>query len=74
MTPLVTINEYRGWLQYAKDNNLWLIMVYHKVSNDNVGAYDTTEDQFINQMAVLENSALTVMTVKQALAEITAQL
>lgn len=74
MTPLVTLSEYNGWLQHAKDKNLWLILVYHKVSNDNVGAYDTTVSQFVNQMSAVNASTIPVLTMKDALIEVLAQL
>lgn len=74
MTPTVTMNEYNGWLQHAKDNNLWLILVYHKVSDNNIGAYDTTIDQFVNQMSAVNDSDITVLTVNNAITEISAQL
>ncbi len=74
MTPTTTLAEYQAWLQHAKSKKLWLILVYHKVENSNVGPYDSTTDQFAAQMAALSTSAIVVATMQQAIEELTPQL
>jgi peptidoglycan/xylan/chitin deacetylase (PgdA/CDA1 family) len=68
-----TLAEYRSWLDAAKRDNTWLILVYHRIT-DNPGQFDTYISDFNQQMQALANSGLTVKTFNGALDEITAQL
>ncbi|MEX1123825.1 MAG: polysaccharide deacetylase family protein [Patescibacteria group bacterium] len=74
MTPATTLAEVQAWLQHAASKKLWLILVYHKVEDVNVGPYDTTEEQFIAQMAALAASGIHVATMQQAIEELLPQL
>ncbi len=74
MTPATTLSEIQAWLQHAASKKLWLILVYHKIEDTNVGPYDTTEQQFIAQMAALAASGIRVATMQQAIEEIIPQL
>ncbi len=31
MTPDVTLDQFKSWVNYAKDHNYWLVVVYHRV-------------------------------------------
>jgi hypothetical protein len=34
MLPTTTLAQFKGWLDYAKANNYWLVIVYHEVQKD----------------------------------------
>jgi peptidoglycan/xylan/chitin deacetylase (PgdA/CDA1 family) len=74
MTPDTTIQEFQYWLDKAKATNTWLILVYHRVTNDTPEAFDSTVPEFNQQMQALSNSGLTVRTWADALAEVQSQL
>ncbi len=74
ITDKTTEAEVSSWVAYAKQNNLWLVLVYHQVSNDNLGDYSTTPDQLSKHMSIISNSGLQVKTVSGALQAITPQL
>lgn len=74
MTPTTTLAQFQSWLDQAKADNTWLILVYHRVTNDTPEAFDTRVPDFKQQMAALNASGLTVETMRDALAELNAQL
>jgi hypothetical protein len=73
MTPTTTLAQYQGWLDQAKADNTWLVLVYHRITNETPEAFDTPTADFKKQMAALSASGLTVKTYYDALAELKAQ-
>lgn len=67
-----TASEVQAWVEKAKDEKLWLILLYHRVADD-PGEYDTTPELFSGQMQVINDSGIPVVTISQALAEIETQ-
>jgi peptidoglycan/xylan/chitin deacetylase (PgdA/CDA1 family) len=68
-----TMAEYNTWLNTAKANNTWLILVYHRVAND-PGDYDTSIADFKLQLQALKDSGMTIMPMDAAIKELNAQL
>lgn len=81
MTRATTLDEFKGWVDYAKAHRYWLVIVYHEtVPNDApactdpqtvspcLGPYDTTLGDFGLQLDYLAASGITPMTVRDALA------
>lgn len=65
----------KGWIESAKANNYWLILVYHEVGeNRNGGAFHIDTNTFQTQMSWLKASGLEAVTVTQGLDEVTSQL
>jgi hypothetical protein len=64
-----TSAEVAQWVQKAKAEKLWLVLLYHRVA-DNPGDYDTTPSIFAQHMQAIQNSGIPVVTISQALAEI----
>lgn len=60
-----TIQEVNSWIEYAKQNRLWLIFVYHQVGES--GQYNVTVDQLENDLRVIKESGLPVKTVRDSL-------
>jgi peptidoglycan/xylan/chitin deacetylase (PgdA/CDA1 family) len=73
-----TTAQVQGWLNTAKANNSWLILVYHEVATAPVfssdGQYTTQPADFDTEMAAVKNSGITPVTIQQAMAEISPQL
>ena len=71
-----TLAEYQSWIDEAKKNNLWLVIVYHRVAdpattvNGALGDYDTPLANFGPQMQIIKNSGIKVETISVALADI----
>ena len=70
-TPPAQIQQ---WIQKAQQDNTWLILVYHRVSNNAPGPYDSYIADFDQHLAYIKNSGISVQTVDQALDQITPQL
>ena len=66
-----TLAEYRSWLNTAGSENTWLVLVYHRVSDDAPGPYDSHVDDFDDQMQALHESGIEVKTMNEALDELT---
>lgn len=74
MTPETTEAEFESWVDYAKQHNYWLVIVYHEVQKDAtprcsipakdsdpdpcVGDYDTTVSKFQTQLNYIDSSGL----------------
>lgn len=69
-----TQTQFEGWIDQTKQNKSWLILVYHNVTNTDLDPYDTPAANFIQQMNYLKNSGVTVLTMEQALQEVTGQV
>ena len=74
-----TTAQVADWVAQAKATNTWLIFVYHSVDNDpsaatDAGIYNVTTAQFSAQLAAIKASGVSVVTMKQGLADVTPQL
>ena len=66
-----TIDEFEGWVKKAKEENLWLILLYHRVGGTAVlTVHDTTPEKFAEQMQVIHNYGIEVVTISEALEKI----
>jgi peptidoglycan/xylan/chitin deacetylase (PgdA/CDA1 family) len=73
ITPQTTLSQFQSWLDEAKNQKKWLVLMYHQV--DNSGSdYSVTPTMLAQQLQSLQNSGLVVKTVNQALAELKPQL
>ena len=70
-TPLA---EFQGWINKAKADKTWLVLVYHRVTTGTPGQYDTRDNDFVQQLNALSNSGVTIKTYNEALNELTPQL
>ena len=70
-TPLA---EFQSWLNKAKADKTWLVLVYHRVTPSTPEQFDTLESDFIQQLDALSASGITVKTYNEALDELTPQL
>ncbi len=74
MTPTTTLSQFKSWVNKAKADKTWLILVYHKVDTMDLDAFDTKTGDFKNQMSWLSTAGITVKTWQDARAEIVPQL
>ncbi len=67
-----TLAEFQEWVRKAKEDDLWLIVVYHKVTEVGVPQeqYDIDKVKFTEQMSWLVSAGVTVKKYNDALAEI----
>ncbi len=73
ITPSTTITQFQSWLDEAKNQKEWLVLMYHQV--DNSGSdYSVTPSSLSTQLQAIQSSGLTVRTVNQALNELKPQL
>ena len=63
-----TTEQLNSWLKYAKENKLWLVLVYHQVGES--GGYNVTTVNLENHLKAIRASGLPVHTVNGALATI----
>lgn len=68
-----TSNEVNTWINKAKNDKTWLILVYHRVGA-NPGPFDTTPGLFQSHIQTIKSSTIPVKTMKQAIDEINPQL
>lgn len=73
MTPQVTLAQFKEWVNKAKADKTWLILVYHRVAATNPEAYDTPKADFDQQMAWLSTQNVTIATMRDAAVETQAQ-
>ena len=69
------IDEVKEWVEKARDEKLWLIILYHRVTDDPNVDHSNEEDHvsvanFRAQMEVIHNSGIQVKTISEALTEI----
>lgn len=69
-----TLAELQGWINKAKADKTWLVLVYHRVTPTSPGQFDTLESDFVQQLDVLSASGVTIKTYNDALDELTPQL
>jgi peptidoglycan/xylan/chitin deacetylase (PgdA/CDA1 family) len=68
-----TAAQVSAWIEQAKADKTWLVLVYHRVGA-NPEQFDSSPADFAAQMQVVKQSGITVKTYNAALDEITAQL
>lgn len=73
MTPNTTLAEFTGWVNKAKTDKTWLILLYHAITTTNPGEFDTLKSEFDKQMDALASSGVKVSTWKDAYAEVKGQ-
>ena len=72
--PTTTLAEFQSWVDKAKLDKSWLVLLYHSVTDDTGYDYSIAKAAFTQQMAALQASGIPVLTNEQALNEITPQL
>lgn len=65
-------NQIKIWIEQAKVDNTWLILVYHRVAAD-PGPYDSYTNVFAQHLAAIQTSGITVKTYQEALTEVRSQ-
>ena len=73
VTPQTTLNQFQGWLDTARSQNAWLVVMYHQVDTSG-SEYSVTPSMLSSQLQALQNSGLIVKTVNEALSELRSQL
>ncbi len=68
-----TAAQVTAWINQAKLDKTWLVLVYHRVAN-NPGPYDSYINDFKAQMAAVKASGITVKTYQDAFVEVKAQV
>jgi peptidoglycan/xylan/chitin deacetylase (PgdA/CDA1 family) len=68
-----TPEQIQAWLDTAKANHAWLILVYHQVDNSH-GEYSRTPDQFESDLKKIVASGIPVKTMHDAFVEVAPQL
>lgn len=68
-----TSSDVQGWVNYAKQNNCWLVLVYHEVDNSG-DTYSVKPTNFASQLKIINQSGISVLTLNKALAEVTPQV
>lgn len=69
-----TIEQLTDWITQAQATHTWLVLVYHAVTSDGSGDYSVATAALDNQLALIKSSAVPVVTMRQALAELVPQL
>ena len=65
------ISEFENWVKRAKEEKLWLILLYHKVGGSiSLGIDDTTPEKFAQQMKLIHDYGIEVVTISEALEKI----
>ena len=67
-----TPEQVAEWVIKAKEQKLWLILLYHKVTSD-PDRYDTRPEMFYEHMQVIKDAGIPVVTISQALEELESQ-
>ncbi len=60
----VTDDQFQEMLDHAKQHNLWLVLVYHRV--DESGEYNVTHQQLEKQLQMITQSGLSIEPLSQA--------
>lgn len=74
MTPTTTLDQFQEWLNKAKTDKTWLVLVYHRVTTGTPDSFDTKENDFVQQLNTLAESGITIKTFNDALDELAPQL
>jgi peptidoglycan/xylan/chitin deacetylase (PgdA/CDA1 family) len=74
MQQTTTLAEFQSWIDQAKKDKSWLVLVYHRVATSSLEQFDTPQANFVPQMEYIKNSGVTVLTTEQALQEVLPQM
>jgi peptidoglycan/xylan/chitin deacetylase (PgdA/CDA1 family) len=75
ITNTTTAAQIQQWMNQAKAEKSWLILVYHRVDpSTSLGTYSTTPAALTTHFDVIKNSGVPVVTVDQALNQLIPQL
>lgn len=76
ITKSVTVSEITALINQAKQENAWLVLTFHDISEDNGTGdeYTIGRDTFRDYLSAIRDSGITVKTNRVALTDITAQL
>jgi peptidoglycan/xylan/chitin deacetylase (PgdA/CDA1 family) len=75
MAPSTTLAQFEAWVNKAKTDKTWLIIVYHQiVATGTLQDFDTKKPDFDAQMQWLASSTMPVLTMQNAIKEIRMQL
>ena len=73
VSSTTTSAQLSAWIETAKSNHVWLILVYHQIDSSS-GQYARTPQAFASDMQTLKASEVKVATMHDAYAEIKPQL
>lgn len=75
MTNTTTPAQVQAWVTQAARDKTWLIIVFHQISPSlTAGEYSTTPANLDTELSALKTSGVPVVTMSQAISEITPQL
>ena len=74
ISPDVTTAQFKRWVQQAKENNYWLVLVYHSVDDLGVNPYGTSKKRFAAQLQAIKDAGVEVKTMRDALNEVMPQI
>jgi peptidoglycan/xylan/chitin deacetylase (PgdA/CDA1 family) len=71
----VTLAQVKAWVDKAKSQKTWLILLYHRIENTNPAGdeYVTLTSDFNQEMQYIKSSGIGVVTVDQAIKEVNGQ-
>lgn len=74
-TADTTTKQFKDWVEKARANNYWLVLVYHPVEDDDRGVnpYGTSKTRFAEQMQAIKDAGIEVKTMRDALNEVMPQ-
>lgn len=73
MYNTTTTAEVQNWVDEAKSTKSWMVIMYHSV-DVNPQTWDTTPENFDQQMQIIKNSGIKVENMDQAINEVQPQL
>ena len=76
MAPTTTLAQFQGWINKAKADHTWLILIYHVINPNKatLDEFDTYKPDFDAQMQWLSTAGLPVVRWDNALTQLKAQL
>ena len=75
ITQSTTPADVSEWVARAKKDKSWLVLVYHAVTDSmDSDEYAVTPSNLDNELSIIKNSGIEVMTVSQALARLKNQI
>lgn len=72
VTVGTTLDTIKGWVDKAKAERTWLVLVYHEIL-DGGDLYSTTPANLEAALSYIQQTGISVQTVSQALAEVQSQ-
>lgn len=66
-TPVKTV---QSWIDLAKKNNNWLVFLFHNIE-ENPNQWGISPKNFDKQLSVIKKSGISIVTLEQAITEIT---